>query len=72
MNALPWAYWPELQKQRVRKEVALRLGTGDIDKRKDIIVESLYELYPYANEDDDYRQLVIDIHNDIRSRRHAL
>jgi hypothetical protein len=73
MSILAWARWPELQKERVRKEVAVRLGTRNIDERPSIIGDALYELYPYTETDTlDYNKLVDDIYTDIRSKRHAL
>jgi hypothetical protein len=68
-SALRWARWPELQKERVRKEIALRLGKDLIDDRLDVIKAALYELYPYAEHNAEYNRLVYEIYTDIRNGR---
>jgi hypothetical protein len=67
MSNLPWAQWPDEQKQRVRKELAVLLGTRRIEEQPRVIHAALYELYPYAINDPDYDALVRDIFADVRS-----
>ena len=63
----PWKDWPEEQKSRVRKEIAVCLGTRCIEERPQVIHAALYELYPYAIQDLEYDALVRDIFADVRS-----
>jgi len=63
----PWKDWPELQKNRVRKEIAILLQLRCIEERPQVIHAALYELYPYAVQDLEYDALVRDIFADVRS-----
>jgi hypothetical protein len=69
MTVLPWAKWPALQKERVRREVGLRMDAAHVGTRHEIICAALYELYPYAVTDATYDDLVRDIYADIKSNQ---
>lgn len=69
MTIIKWADWPELQKRRVLKEIALHLSVKGINLRHQIICGALYELYPYGIRNEEYNQLVLDIYADLRRNR---